>query len=76
MFDTVETITEPEGKSFADEIEGSFILTSAKLGIGIPQILEVGLDAYYQKHPDERNEQRKDTVQVTKDIEEKKPGCC
>ena len=75
LFDTKETITESEGKSFADEIGGSFILTSAKLGIGIPQILEVGLDTYYQKHPDERDKQNKGTVQINK-INGNKPGCC
>jgi small GTP-binding protein len=75
LFDTKETITESEGKNFADEIGGSFILTSAKLGIGFPQILEAGLDAYYQKHPDERNDQKNGTVHIN-EITRKKSGCC
>ena len=75
LFDTKEAIDEAEGKSFAEEIGGFFISTSAKLGIGFPQIIEIGLDAYYQKHPKEKTQQPKSTTVKINNIQ-KKSDCC
>lgn len=76
LFDCKDVIDETEGKNFADEIGGSFISTSAKLGIGFPGIVETGLNSYYKKHPKE--EQPK---QIGKDPNEEIPEennteCC
>ena len=50
LFDKQNIIEESEGKLFADSINSTFILVSAKLGFGFPDILNAGLESYCNYH--------------------------
>ena len=73
LFDKSNAIDESEGKIFADSINGSFISVSAKFGFGFPEILDAGLEAYYNSKnksqriidppkPEEKNTPHNDTL--------------